>query len=384
MRESMNHSIDMKRKLRIMFVSTTYPADSKDWRGRFIANLLDSLSRVKDIQLNVWAPPGVLPKNVIDSTPSTESEWLKAVMTQGGIAHFLRTERTRAASSICRLLVYLRRAYRRSTKTDIFHINWLQNALPLFGSKTPAVISVLGSDYKLLAFKGVPFVLRSVLKQRKCILAPNAEWMAPELKRLFGDISEIRPIPFGVDQRWFQVTRPPVANNPMQWIAVSRITQKKIGPLLEWGKDIFRDQHELHLIGPMQENTILPEWVIYHGPASADELCEIWFPKAAGLVTLSQHAEGRPQVILEAMAAGLPVVASDISAHIDVIRHQKTGWLVSSAVALKEATISLSNIETNHTIGKEARHWIKENIGTWHDCANRYIQAYTDLIEANK
>jgi glycosyltransferase involved in cell wall biosynthesis len=89
-------------------------------------------------------------------------------------------------------------------------------------------------------------------------------------------------------------------------------------------------------------------------------------------------------VILEAMAAGLPVVASDISAHIDVIRHQKTGWLVSSAVALKEATISLSNIETNHTIGKEARHWIKENIGTWHDCANRYIQAYTDLIEANK
>ncbi len=367
-----------------MFVSTTYPADNKDWRGRFIANLLDSLSRVKDIQLNVWAPPGVLPKNVIDSTPSTESNWLKAVMTQGGIAHFLRTERTRAAFSICRLLVYLRRAYRRSTKTDIFHINWLQNALPLFGSKTPTVIGVLGSDYKLLAIKGMPFVLRSILKQRKSILAPNAEWMAPELKRLFGDISEIRPIPFGVDQRWYQITRPPVNNRPSQWIAVTRITSKKMGPLLQWGERVFGKRHELHLIGPMQEDMKLPEWVKYHGPASADELCEIWFPKATGLITLSQHDEGRPQVILEAMAAGLPVVASDIPAHLDVIRHRKTGWIAPSALELKEAITSLSKVETNKTIGDEARRWVKKNIGTWHDCANRYIQAYTDLLEAKK
>jgi glycosyltransferase involved in cell wall biosynthesis len=346
--------------------------------------LVDNLSRVKDLQLNVWAPPGDLPKNVIDTTRPTESNWLRAIMTQGGIAHFLRTERTLAAVSICRLMVYLRRVYRRATKTDIFHINWLQNALPLFGSKTPAVIGVLGSDYKLLALKGMPFILRSILKQRKSILAPNAEWMAPELKRLFGDISEVRPIPFGVDQRWYQVVRPSVEKCPAQWITVSRITQKKIGPLLQWGKDIFGDRHVLNLIGPMQENTNLPEWVKYHGPASADELCETWFQKAAGLITLSQHDEGRPQVILEAMAAGLPVVASDIPAHLDVIRHQDTGWIASSAVALKEATHSLSNSETNLTIGNNARLWAREHIGTWHDCASRYTQAYTDLLEENK
>jgi glycosyltransferase involved in cell wall biosynthesis len=134
----------------------------------------------------------------------------------------------------------------------------------------------------------------------------------------------------------------------------------------------------------MQEDMKLPEWVKFHGPASADELCETWFPKAAGLITLSQHDEGRPQVVLEAMAAGLPVVASDIPAHLDVIRHQKTGWIVPSALELKEAITLLSKVEANKAIGDEARRWVEKNIGTWHDCANRYIQAYTDLLEAKK
>jgi len=370
--------------LDILFVSTTYPSNDKDWRGRFTANLVDGLSCVKGININIWAPPGVLPENVRNVAIETESNWLAELMVKGGIAHLIRTERIHGVTAICRLLVYLRRAYRRSAKINIVHINWLQNVLPLLGSNTPAVIGVLGSDYKLLSLKGMPFVLRSILKQRKSIIAPNAEWMAPNLNRLFGDISEIRPIPFGVDQRWYKITRHAFESCPSQWITVSRITPKKIGPLLEWGKDIFRDQHELHLIGPMQEDLKLPEWVRYHGPASANELCETWFQKATGLITLSQHDEGRPQVILEAMAAGLPVVASDIPAHLDVIQHQKTGWIAKSSTEFTEAITSLSNAETNHTIGNEARRWVEDNIGTWHDCAKRYIHAYQDLLEVNK
>ena len=55
-------------------------------------------------------------------------------------------------------------------------------------------------------------------------------------------------------------------------------------------------------------------------------------------------------MILEAMAAGIPVIASDLAAHRDVVIHGKTGWIVTAQEDLKQA------IEfTKHT-GKQQAH----------------------------
>src|SRR3546814_14151560 len=74
----------------------------------------------------------------------------------------------------------------------------------------------------------------------------------------------------------------------------------------------------------MEEEVELPGWVHYHGPASPRLLADEVFPAARGLITLSQHPEGRPQVLLEAMAASLPIVASDIPAHASNLAHSQT------------------------------------------------------------
>ena len=378
---------DAKRNrdaLKILFISTSYPSDIKDWRGRFTANLVEAISSHNYVSLDIWAPPAAYTNQIKDASLPAEAMWLKSLMEQGGIAHILRTKGIRSTPTILRLLLNLRRVFKRSSAADLVHISWLQNALPLWGIEKPAIISVLGSDYKLLRQPGMAFLLRSVLKRRKCILAPNAGWMAPLLDQVFGDIAEIRPISFGVDQRWFEVVRKPSENSPPRWITVCRVTHQKIGPLFEWGKGIFGNHHEMHLIGPMQENMALPDWVNYHGPASPDVLCKKWFPDATGLITLSRHDEGRPQVVLEAMAAGLPVVASDIPAHLDVIQHQNTGWIATSPAEFKGAISSLNESENNSKIGTAARTWVAENIGTWDDCANRYINAYRDLLEGDR
>lgn len=379
----MHNSEEDKRDLKILLVSTSYPSDDKDWRGRFTANLVEAISSHNDVHLSIWAPPGAFPNRVRDSSLPTEAMWLKALMAQGGIAHILRTKGIMSAPTILRLLLNLRRVFKRLSTADLVHVNWLQNALPLWGIEKPAIISVLGSDYRLLQQPGMGFLLRSVIKRRKCILAPNAGWMVPLLDQVFGDIAEIRPISFGVDQRWFETVRKPPENNLSRWITVSRVTPQKIGPLFDWGKDIFGKRHEMNLIGPMQEKMFLPNWVFYHGPAGPDELCENWFPHARGLITLSQHDEGRPQVILEAMAAGLPVIASDISAHRDVINHQETGWIANSAEDFKNAISLLDNPARNSQIGQAARKWVARNIGTWRDCSTRYMNAYRDLLEDN-
>lgn len=359
--------------------STSYPENAQDWRGRFIASLAAALARREDIALSLWAPPGELPDNVIAVATPDDARWLRRLSQQGGIAHLLRNRRMFAMATVVQLLARLGRAYRHQT-ADVCHVNWLQNALPLWGTRTPALITVLGSDFGLLHLPGMKALVRAVLRQRRAILAPNAEWMRPELEQAFGDLAEICPIAFGVDDPWFTVIRRP-PEQVRHWLVITRLTRNKIGDLFEWGEGLFGKDRQLHLFGPMQEKIELPPWVQYHGSTHPAELLNNWFPQACGLITLSRHDEGRPQVMLEAMASSLPVIASNLSAHCDIILHRQTGWLVDSVDEFREALTMLEKPGLNQETGKAARTWIKANIGTWDDCAGRYASAYQRLLE---
>lgn len=362
--------------VRVLMVSTSYPETRRDWPGRFIANMAEALTRRKDIRLALWAPPGEHSETIESATSTDEAEWLRQLLRSGGIAHLLRASPLRGWMAAVGLLRRLRQVYRRYRDVDVVHVNWLQNALPLWGNDRPVVISVLGNDFGLLRLPGMVAALRAMLQRRRAILAPNANWMADELARRFGDLAEIRPIPFGVDDPWFAVERRMAWEGPRQWLAVTRLTRRKIGNLFEWGEGLFDDQRQLHLFGPMQETLAVPDWIHYHGSTHPEALLEEWFPRATGLVTLSRHDEGRPQVLLEAMAAGLPVVASGLPAHRDLIRSGETGVLVDSRLEFEAALRDLEFPAANQSLGLAAREWIRNTIGTWDDCAARYHAAY--------
>lgn len=365
--------------MHLFMVSTSYPADSHDWQGRFIADMVAALAAREDMGLTLWAPPGVLPAGVNSGLLEDDADWLRRLSSRGGIASLLRTRRSAGGVAACGLLRRLWRAYRQHP-ADVVHVNWLQNALPLWGTQTPALVTVLGADFALLKLPGMVHALRRVFRQRRTILAPNAAWMAARLSSWFGDEAEIRPIPFGVDARWFAVERSPAS--PPRWLVVLRLTRAKIGPLFEWGEGLFGAARELHLFGPMQEEMMIPSWVHYHGATHPAELREVWFPGAAGLLTLSRHDEGRPQVMLEAMAAGLPVIASDLPAHRDVLGDGSAGRLVTTRAELGEAVTDLEHAEKNNQVGQQARERIRTTVGAWPDCAARYAEAYADLRRA--
>ena len=362
--------------------STSYPENAQDWRGSFIANLAAALARREEIALSLWAPPGELPDNVIAAATPDDARWLRRLSQQGGIAHLLRNRRMFAAVTVIQLLARLGRSYRHQP-ADVCHVNWLQNALPLWGTRTPALITILGSDFGLLRLPGMKALVRAVLRQRRAILAPNAEWMRPALERVFGDLAEIRPISFGVDDPWFAVVRRP-PEQVRHWLVITRLTKNKIGDLFDWGEGLFGKDRQLHLFGPMQEEMPLPHWVQYHGPAHPAELLQTWFPQACGLITLSRHDEGRPQVMLEAMAACLPVIASDLPAHRDIVQHQKNGWLAATPDDLRKALDWLEDPTRNLEAGEAARAWVRASIGTWDDCAGRYAAAYRQLLEYSR
>lgn len=373
----------MKREIHVMMVSTSYPQDHNDWKSVFISQLLHALSSRDDLVMNYWGPIGVLPEKAKYLCLESEKDWLAWLMEKGGIIHLIRQKGILAGTAPIKLLYFLQKAYKRQKKIDLLHINWLQNVIPLNKTQQPIVISVLGSDYGLLKIPGMTKLLRRKMKDRPCVLAPNANWMEEDLQRKFGDVSQIITVPLGLSNTWYDIERSYPMVSPYKWLVVSRLTANKIGTLFEWGKDIFspKDRHELHLFGPMQEKLSLPEWVHYHGPTDPDTLCSEWFPQAAGLVTLSRHDEGRPQVMLEAMASGLPVIASDLPAHRDFLTHKETGWLVVSAEQFAAGIKWLASDEKNQEVAAKARKWVKKEIGTWDDCAERYSTIYEMLLK---
>lgn len=371
------------KSLNVLMSATSYPENSADWRGRFIANLTGALAKHRDVRLSLWAPPGEIPHGVTDATTVSDACWLGGLSRRGGIAHLLRTRRALAAWTVLGLLARLGRAYRRPG-VEVVHVNWLQNALPLWGTPRPALITVLGTDFALLRLPGMKMLLRHVLRQRRAILAPNADWMRPALERAFGDLAEIRTIAFGVDRPWFDVVRRVAPDNVSHWLTVTRLTKDKIGDLFGWGDGLFGPGRQLHLFGPMQEAVELPSWAHYHGPTHPADLMTQWFPVACGLITLSRHDEGRPQVMLEAMAAGLPVIASDLPAHREIVEHRHTGWLATDREALARGLEWLENPLNNRQTGQAAQRYIRDSLGSWDDCASRYVDAYEQLLDAKR
>jgi len=87
--------------------------------------------------------------------------------------------------------------------------------------------------------------------------------------------------------------------------------------------------YEFQFIGPIPiEKRLKLKQVIYHGEIRSKELLQQLMRKCDVLICPS-WSEGMPNVILEAMANGLAVIATDVGA-TNVLVSEKTGWLIKS------------------------------------------------------
>ncbi len=361
-------------------IATSYPRDEADWQGLFIRRLASAMGDAEQLKVSIWSPDGPRHKNIAYRCTRKDIDFLDALTEKGGIAHRLKASPVAGGFDALRLLTLLRALYRREADhTEIFHVNWLQNALPLLGMRVRAVISVLGSDFKLLKLPGMVAAMRRVFASNRCILAPNSQWMVPELERLFGDLAIVHPVNFGIDDNWYAVS-PAGTSAEKNWLCVTRVTAPKIGRLFDWGKMLAKNGHTLNLVGPNQGDLDIPSWVNYLGPLTADSLARDWYPRCIGFVTLSEHSEGKPQVLLETLAAGIPVVASDIPAHAELIENGRNGYLVSSQDDFHEAVSEVLNPARYAELSRNCRDQMSSEYGTWADCVARYEALYRSLL----
>jgi glycosyltransferase involved in cell wall biosynthesis len=106
---------------------------------------------------------------------------------------------------------------------------------------------------------------------------------------------------------------------------------------------------------------------------------------AADAFVMSSLLEGFSSALLEAMAAGLPVIVADSPGCGDFVREENSGWIVPpgnpSALAEKMRQL-LQSVEARNELAARSRQ--RASQFDWHVVVDRYLEIYQELIRPGK
>ncbi|MEQ8193555.1 MAG: glycosyltransferase family 4 protein [Rhodospirillales bacterium] len=175
-------------------------------------------------------------------------------------------------------------------------------------------------------------------------------------------------------------------DGPVRILFVGQVGIRKGIPWLLRAFQSLKQAAELHLIGPVPKEMeeILGreplENVTIHGSVPGEALPEIY--KSADIFCLPSLEEGFALVLLQAMAAGLPVVASNVSGAEDLIASGEQGYLVPpcDSDALMEALAALiDRPEARAAMGIAARSRVERGY-SWQDYGERAVSAVRQVL----
>jgi glycosyltransferase involved in cell wall biosynthesis len=178
------------------------------------------------------------------------------------------------------------------------------------------------------------------------------------------------------------------------------IGRKNVDLALRAWREVRRQQidAQLVLVGPLPERSDAGAWRYYEQlleyverEGLKDSVIFTGFQKAvpdylrAGDIFLfPSKQEGMPNALLEAMASGLPSVASKISGTEDLIEQGSNGYMfpLEDEPAYGRALVELlSNPELTQRVGEQARRFVERSYSLRALSAN-YERIYRDLIDA--
>ncbi|HEY9073444.1 MAG TPA: glycosyltransferase family 4 protein [Desulfobaccales bacterium] len=268
---------------------------------------------------------------------------------------------------------------------------WLNLRLGL-----PYVVSLRGGDVPGFEPGMAPFhrlltVCRRAVLRRALAVVANAPGLA-DLSRQTDPFS-VRVIPNGVDVDFFRPPNEPQGflREPFAFLFAGRFhAQKNLFFLLDRFKELQQASDRpfcLHLVGdgPLKgdlqhyaANLGLQDRLIWHGWLDKESLRRVY--QSADCFINPSLYEGMPNTVLEAMASGLPVVASRIPGNADLVKPRGTGYLIdlSEAAAFTQAFINLmDHRELAREMGQAGRELAIRDF-SWEQVALNYLNLFSD------
>jgi len=392
--------------MKICMITTSFPRSLKDDSGIFVFRLCRALAGSR-LKVDVVAPAD-------GETPLAEEmggvrvtrvryffprRWQRLAYGPGGIPANLKRNPWLFIQVPFFILMLMVKGLRVTKGADIVHAQWLFTGLIALPVKMirgiPYVVTLRGSDV-LQSRKGTftYFISLFILKRAALITTVNQDirgWVTaqgiPEERVVF--------LRNGVEVCTDGRSGGPSSGCSLLYVG-SLIPRKGVHCLIEAFSQVIREEKEARLVligdgGEQEQLRVqvkslgLGGLVTFVGAQAPDKIPS-WMNRSDCLV-LPSLWEGTPNVVLEAMACGLPVVASDLPGIREVMQHGVHG-LLSKPEDVGDLAQNILKVVRNKRLrlqmGQSGREEIiKMNLG-WDQVAKRYQEVYTHLCAASR
>ena len=228
--------------------------------------------------------------------------------------------------------------------------------------KIPYVVYGRGGD--IYPFNVEKILVKAILNNANSVIALT-EHMKKEMQKI--SAKEISVIPNGIDIDRFNDSSPKFSeSSDTKIIFVGNLRlEKGLSYLIEAMRYITKKDINSRLLivgeGPQKENLEklvtklnINDIVTFSGKVATEEVPV--YLKNSDIFTLPSLQEGFPNVLLEAMASGLPVVATDVNGINEIIEDCKNGFLVrpqNSKEIAEKILLLLEDNELRKRISKQ-------------------------------
>ena len=256
----------------------------------------------------------------------------------------------------------------------------------------PAIVNFHGLEMYQLAFglkqKFIyqtykPFVRENLLK------ADYAQSLGGQLTGILKELGvaehKILPLPIGIPKSWL-LDEVKGANLKRKFVFVGRYERRKgTEELTAVLQELIKEEFTFDFIGNIpEENRIDAPNITYWGMIKEEETIKRLLTEADVLVCPS-YAEGMPTVILEGMARGCAIIATDVGAVSEVV-DQKVGWLIEAGevAMLKNTLLEAIHLDKQTLLKKkQSAHKRIEEKFTWENVIQKMIKRFEEILQTS-
>lgn len=334
----------MKEKKKLLVTASTFPRWAGDTEPRFVLDLSAHMTDEFDVTVLVPAAPGAKEEEILEGVKVIRYHYFpihkwEVLCYPGAIVPRVKEKRIRALLIPFLFIALYINLFRRLPEYDIVHAHWIipQGIVQSFFRK-PYIVTGHGGD--VYSFnKGIIKRLKVRCLKRARHVTVVSEYAKSKLQRL---LPEIEPsiISMGVNTDQFgkkyYVENYFGQKNKKVILFVGRLVEIKG---LTYLIDAMRQIDAMLVVvgdGPLRkeleaQTAELGGKVIFLGAKTHEELRTVYASAdifAVPSITIEHGVqEGVPTVLMEAMASGLAIVASDSGGIASVIHHMQNGLL---------------------------------------------------------